>query len=486
MMRVLFNLLILIQLSACASSDRKPTSIQNSLEMPVGALSLERALSEGLSTTLPYLKARISRAASDSSGAYQVPDSIRNPRVLAENSKDKTQLRVYLRKFHKLGFIQKINQAQNLIVGFQCSLASESQAMGLTLERDFPDWQAQALSEILHQKVVQCDISTKEESYIRLAVFAIQKQSCDQALQYLSQIPADSRLVQSDRRAYLEGFCHPVPAFVASRNPWGGYGIRLGESRISESRPGLWFLSAVSGNQVWDELLRKLITLAEKKEFNQINTLAGQIDFEKFRHLNYPFQASVLTLFHEAKADLSVFHTLHRFLSDNPQLISIEMTGLLFPVRFWSEIQSNSSGDPILVKALIRQESAFNPTARSPAKAFGLMQLIFPTAKRFGVHKRKDLLDPVTNIRAGSRFLDNLIRRFGSVELALAAYNAGPVVVEDWIKRYPTTNIDLFVEMIPYSETREYVRLVTRNYKIYKNLLIEKQVQTPGLAVLGK
>ncbi|MNL72045.1 lytic murein transglycosylase [compost metagenome] len=57
------------------------------------------------------------------------------------------------------------------------------------------------------------------------------------------------------------------------------------------------------------------------------------------------------------------------------------------------------------------------------------------------------------------------------MELALAAYNAGPNAVAQWQKRYPTENIDLFVEMIPYTETREYVRLVNRNYKIYQHLL---------------
>ncbi|MNL27820.1 Soluble lytic murein transglycosylase precursor [compost metagenome] len=104
------------------------------------------------------------------------------------------------------------------------------------------------------------------------------------------------------------------------------------------------------------------------------------------------------------------------------------------------------------------------------------MQLIFPTARIFGVKQKNDLLSPEANIHAGSEFLAQLITQFGSVELALAAYNAGPLKVREWQKRYPTDNMDLFVEMIPYTETREYVRLVTRNYKVYQAILIKPQI----------
>jgi len=107
--------------------------------------------------------------------------------------------------------------------------------------------------------------------------------------------------------------------------------------------------------------------------------------------------------------------------------------------------------DPELVLAVITAESNFNPKARSPKGALGLMQLIPETAKRFGV---KDPLDPLQNLRGGMAYLRWLLDYFDSnVALALAGYNAGEKAV-DRHKGIP-----------PYRETRNYVRRITRNLK---------------------
>ena len=105
---------------------------------------------------------------------------------------------------------------------------------------------------------------------------------------------------------------------------------------------------------------------------------------------------------------------------------------------------------PDLVRALIHAESAFNPRALSPKGAMGLMQLMPGTAAEFGV---LDAFNPVENVRAGVKYLKQLLNSYGGrVELALAAYNAGPGAV----KKYGGT-------VPPYRETRNYVAKVSEN-----------------------
>lgn len=107
---------------------------------------------------------------------------------------------------------------------------------------------------------------------------------------------------------------------------------------------------------------------------------------------------------------------------------------------------------PQLVRAIIVVESAFNPKAVSRRGAVGLMQLLPETARRYGV---SNAFDPQQNILAGTRYLRDLIGRYGNnLELVLAAYNAGTDAVERYGKRIP-----------PYSETRQYVPAVLSIYR---------------------
>jgi soluble lytic murein transglycosylase-like protein len=105
--------------------------------------------------------------------------------------------------------------------------------------------------------------------------------------------------------------------------------------------------------------------------------------------------------------------------------------------------------DPLLVKLIIEHESAFDPLALSPSGAMGLMQLMPDTAWLLGVN---DPFDPEQNIEGGVRYFAQQMDHFGSVELALAAYNAGPGAVETW------------GGVPPYPETVNYVNSILGRY----------------------
>jgi soluble lytic murein transglycosylase-like protein len=118
--------------------------------------------------------------------------------------------------------------------------------------------------------------------------------------------------------------------------------------------------------------------------------------------------------------------------------------------RYIAESAAASGIDPALLAAMISNESGFNPYATSGAGARGLMQLMPQTAASLGV---TDAYDPEQNVRAGARYLRALLDRFGTLQLAVAAYNAGPAAVE----RYGG--------IPPYVETRAYVRDVLARYR---------------------
>ncbi len=150
---------------------------------------------------------------------------------------------------------------------------------------------------------------------------------------------------------------------------------------------------------------------------------------------------------------------------------------LRFPVaeRETVERESAANGlDPAWAYALIRAESAWQPDVRSHANAYGLMQLLPGTgqrmARQLGMNWRGTsmLLDPETNIRLGTRYLAQQAEQFkGSPWLASAAYNAGPTPVRRWLTERQALPADLFIETIPYRETREYVARVLAFSVIY-------------------
>jgi soluble lytic murein transglycosylase len=152
----------------------------------------------------------------------------------------------------------------------------------------------------------------------------------------------------------------------------------------------------------------------------------------------------------------------------------------LFPRVYWTDLKRHSADnqlDPFLVASLIRQESEFHAAAVSRANAIGLMQVLPSTGRKLAreAHVRPFspamLTVPQVNLQLGTRYFRKMLDRYdGVLEYALAAYNAGPHRVDAWLSNAQYGDVYEFVESIPFTETREYVKSIRRNVSVYQEL----------------
>lgn len=155
---------------------------------------------------------------------------------------------------------------------------------------------------------------------------------------------------------------------------------------------------------------------------------------------------------------------------------------IVYPIKYNNFVELYAKEykvDEYLVYALIKAESNFNPEAVSGKEAKGLMQLVGTTAydvtKKIGLNLteeevEKKLLNVDFNINLGTKYLSMLLEKYGNIELALTAYNAGIGTVDKWIEDGIIKDDGSDIEKIPYKETNQYVRKILRDYKIYQDL----------------
>jgi soluble lytic murein transglycosylase len=181
--------------------------------------------------------------------------------------------------------------------------------------------------------------------------------------------------------------------------------------------------------------------------------------------------------------NVRALNQLKRSYPDYSQMKPEEMTreewDVFYPLAYWDIIEQEARAkrlDPHQVAGLIRQESVFNPRARSGANAFGLMQLLVPTgaamARKYGIDRAvtaESLYEPRLNIQLGTGYMRDQFDKFGRIEFVAVAYNAGPGRVPQWRATLPL-EMDEFAEAIPFKETRAYVQGVVRNTYQYERL----------------
>ncbi len=202
----------------------------------------------------------------------------------------------------------------------------------------------------------------------------------------------------------------------------------------------------------------------------------------------------ISNLYHQAQGYAESLRLLHLYkdftTKPNEKNLSAEFWKHFFPMAYKEAVLGYAKSrevDPFFVNGIIRQESLFDSQALSPAGARGLMQImpatgkkLYPKTKLKKPFETDALFDPDLNIRLGVKYVSQLNRRFDNNGMhILISYNAGPHVLKKWLKRFGhLSDQDVFIESIPYPETRRYVKHVLRNLGIYKALYSDSLKKT--------
>lgn len=219
----------------------------------------------------------------------------------------------------------------------------------------------------------------------------------------------------------------------------------------------------------------------QRQAVDELMPLFQQVDFPDPLLLSYLFEgAGRFDLSHRvAKRVLDFNATLQPTRENRTWFL------YTFPMAYPGYMQKACSAqniDPLLLTALSREESAFDPDIRSWAGALGLTQLMEPTAARMAKDlnlpppSAEDLTHPDLNLTLGARYLRKLLDMFNNHPgLAVPSYNAGEGAVSKWLKLRGDQPFDAFVEEIPYKQTRDYVKRVISTYQTYHYLYHTQQ-----------
>ena len=180
-----------------------------------------------------------------------------------------------------------------------------------------------------------------------------------------------------------------------------------------------------------------------------------------------------------------------QFMAAGGERLPVELLRMIYPLDYWPLIRKYAAAhglDPYLMAALICQESTFQADVRSPANAWGLMQILPATGRRYasrlGIRPftTARLTNPEVNIRIGMAYFADLRTRFGHAADALAAYNAGENRLVRWRDERPGLPLDEFIDDIPFPETQNYVKRVLGTAEDYRMLYGQATGESPAIS----
>ncbi len=274
---------------------------------------------------------------------------------------------------------------------------------------------------------------------------------------------------------------------VRTDAPLTWYGLLASQSRAQDIRS--YLQAGVPEGEVFDAWLNPSERVHLDRAQRLLNVrrpleAADELKDLKARDaFSNAFVLYLALLHHEAGSHLGAFNLVAELIQRGAeQGRSAWILELIFPLDQWKlarKVAEQEQVDPLLVLSLMKQESAFDPSALSGSGANGLMQLMYATAlDTEPTIRRAKLLNPEDNVRVGTRYLKQLLTRFnGNVPLALAGYNAGPAAASRFLRDFRGKGMIEFIEAIPYRETREYVGAILRNYYWYSGRVGQAPVQ---------
>jgi soluble lytic murein transglycosylase len=270
-------------------------------------------------------------------------------------------------------------------------------------------------------------------------------------------------------------------------------------AKLAEDRSFYGFLAADNVHKPY-QFSNKPVLVSE----NELENLANETDFKVVRELNL--------LNRDQEAERQWWYAVKK-LSKERRMVAAKLAqqwhkdqiaiatlvkadywddlALRFPVYYSAEVKNNASLhnlDPAIVFGLIRQESIFNKNAESAVGARGLMQVMPKTGMQIARDLKEkwqsenSLFNPDVNVRYGAFYYKQLLRQFhGHFALAIAAYNAGSGRVAKWLPNVASVPADIWIETIPYKETRKYVTSVLSYAIIYQQLMQRKALKIKEL-----